>query len=284
MSSIAIITDDPLGFRSSRYLINRLCTRWEIHGHSISVAGLGECPQADIAILHVDRTCVTHEYLLACKNTKLTLNKGCLDISKRLISQSILSLDDNYDGPVIIKTNNNYGGLPEALDSTEGVLPSELYNDQSSLVNADWSQVRYISEGNYPVLPSKQPVPAEVWQNPCLLVEKFLPEIDSAGLYCMRSCFFFGDQQVHVMVKSHSRVIKGSNVIERTLLSCKSPPAIQAFIKEHDMDFGRLDYAIVGERVVVYDANKTATLSLTSGDEVFGRILLDLSAGILQYV
>lgn len=98
------------GSNFHEYYISHLSKIWLEQGHQVHVSfGLNEpLPEVDIAILHVDRTIVPEEYTHALKDYPIVVNRNVTDISKSVISSYLLSVDDTYDGPVIIKTNNNF--------------------------------------------------------------------------------------------------------------------------------------------------------------------------------
>jgi hypothetical protein len=49
------------------------------------------------------------------------------------------------------------------------------------------------------------------------------------------------------------------------------------------MDFGRIDYAIYKGNIVIFDANKTATLSNQASNEMYDSVIYPLALGIHYY-
>ncbi len=114
MKSIAIITDE-LNSRliDTRYFVGRLAKFWERKGVSVrTTAGCNFVP-ADLAIMHVDTSVVADEYLELARRYPVTLNGSVRSILKSDISRNLVQRHDAYDGPVIVKTNANYGGINE---------------------------------------------------------------------------------------------------------------------------------------------------------------------------
>ncbi|MDD4024225.1 MAG: hypothetical protein PHE57_09025, partial [Synergistales bacterium] len=108
---IHIVTrkDDRL---DSSSLVFRLSEIWKDEGHKVT-QGPTERLEADIGIVNIDQTKVPKEMIPANPSGRPILNSLILDISKRRISSNILDPDSSYQGEVIIKTDNNYFGLPE---------------------------------------------------------------------------------------------------------------------------------------------------------------------------
>ena len=47
------------------------------------------------------------------KHYPTVVNRRVTDISKRRISTNLVGPHDTYSGPVILKTDRNFGGLPQ---------------------------------------------------------------------------------------------------------------------------------------------------------------------------
>ena len=115
MKRILILTSNVR--KDGTYLIDAIAQRWKCSGYKVILhQGTKNIPDADIVILHVDRTYVQDDYVQFLSRFPVVLNRNVTDISKTMISNNILRKDENYLGPVIVKTNANYGGLPEASD------------------------------------------------------------------------------------------------------------------------------------------------------------------------
>ena len=75
---------------------------------------------AAAVINHVDLTVTPAPYLAYLKRFSTVINGGLVDISKSKYCRDLLASEDDYDGPVIIKTNLNYGGIKEYELSRRG--------------------------------------------------------------------------------------------------------------------------------------------------------------------
>ena len=88
-----------------RSLIDALGERWRGAGHAVSTHyGTRNLPDADIAVLHIDTTYQPEPYGEAIKKYPVTINGRALSIDKTAYSRITVSEQDEYEGPVIVKT------------------------------------------------------------------------------------------------------------------------------------------------------------------------------------
>lgn len=234
---------DPDSYKS--FLLYHLCDSWQRQGHSIKhVRGIEKpLPDADLLIMHVNLTIVPREYIEMARRYDFVINRNVTDISKPVSIALAVCPGDNYTGPVIIKTRNNYGSLPEKI-------AYELDD------NPDWSQVKWLR--GYPVYDSKEIIPRQVWGNKNLVVEKFLSEKDENGYYRIREWIFMGDRDLHFMNLSTHPVVKSTNSIKRIYLTAEDvPDELRTTRSQLGFDFGKFDYVIYNGKPVLFDINKT---------------------------
>jgi len=143
--------------------------------------------QFDLLLPHIDLTKVPGKYQHYMERFPKVLNRRVVDISKRHISKNLVSKNSDYKGPVIVKTNANYGGLPETFNPG---LVEKIYNRTYRFFKP--GVVRKMKPSNYQVYNTIEDVPHPVWRNPNLVVERFMPERED-DYYCIRVCFFLGD-------------------------------------------------------------------------------------------
>jgi hypothetical protein len=253
MRHIAIITHEHDGFATTNYFLRGVSEAWQESGIKVTVLqGLGKRVNADLGILHVDLTVVPPEYLEFMRQYPLTLNAGVADISKRRISRSLVSRGDGYDGPVIVKTDLNYGGRRESdIAKKSGSLKRYIHAVRRRL---PWSWGAQMGIWDYRIFESATEVPLPVWFNSSLIVERFLPERRD-GFYCTRSWTFLGDAERNMLIYAKQPIIK-LKVAVRTE-TVEVPEELRRMRAELGFDFGKFDYAVVDGRVVLYDANKT---------------------------
>jgi hypothetical protein len=221
------------------YLIGDFSRAFQAAGHQVvHLRGPYRRGEADVALLHVDLSVVPSEYLALAAHYPVLLNGGIPDIRKRTVSQARLLPTDAYDGPVIVKTDLNHGGVPERL-----------------LHAPPGREPRFVRGAiDYPIFPSLEAVPAAFRHNPALVIERFLPEREGAS-YCLRQAFFLGDRHLSWRVRSDQPIIRGDNIKEDAEIP--TPPALLHYRMEIGLDYGKIDFVEHGGRIVVLDVNKT---------------------------
>jgi len=228
-----------------RYIIHHLALRWNDMGYKVIIHyGTRNLPEADIVFLHVNRTIVPDAYANAVSTYPVVLNRYVSDISRRNYSVISLNRDDDYGGEVIVKTNRNYGGIPE-------------YRDRSRFarVKESWEDREFLDALNYTILNNVKAVPQGVWINKNLIVEKFLPEKEG-DLYFIRYWTFFGDKSLSGRFGSRNPIVKFGNM-ETSDESVPIPEELIQLRKKLNIDYGRFDYVVHAGKSIVLDINKT---------------------------
>ena len=77
------------------------------YGHAVPI-------QADLLIPQVDLSVLPGAYRRTVNSHHSVVNRNVADTLKTSFSRNLVSLNDDYDGPVIVKTNANFGGQPES--------------------------------------------------------------------------------------------------------------------------------------------------------------------------
>ena len=245
------------------YFIWALSKVWREQGHTVEVVkGVRNRIDADVVIPHMDATVVPPEYVEFLQKFPCVVNRGASDISKRVISQNLLARGDAYDGPVIVKTNLNCGGGPDINFSGTKVFfsarskkfwPAWLsFNRRKS--SSDWEKVNCMRCEDYQVFPSLKEVPAAVFSNPWLVVERFLPEHEN-GIYYLRIYKFFGNQAYCARLGSPHPIVKLRNITSREEVPI--PEEVVAVRRSLSMDYGKLDFVMREGRAIVFDVNRT---------------------------
>ncbi|HEY9778468.1 MAG TPA: hypothetical protein V6C81_32215 [Planktothrix sp.] len=280
--SIAIIAHEHDDFITRRSHLREVARIWQDNGFDVGVyIRPTKGARADIAILHVNLTVVPQEYLEFAQSFPIALNGRVADISKREISQQILDRDSKYDGPVLVKGNENYGGAPEKR--MEGLLAKAAAQTVSvHSTPSPASQFPRLSTYEYYVVDSVNNVPEDVWLNPNLVVEKFLPEKEG-DLYIMRNWHFLGDGEYHTKCWGHNPIVKGSHVLKREPITEPIPSELREIRRRLNFDFGKWDYALVDGKPVVFDVNKTPNLGALNEKQAKPKFEI-LSKGIYKYL
>lgn len=244
MATIVVLEHELQQHVDLPYMVRRFAEVWRESGHRVLLhRGLDSPPPADVAILHVDLTVVPEAYRELVARYERVVNGAVFDVSKSRFSQDLVYPDSDWAGPVIVKTEANYGGKPEQLWRS---------------IAAQLGRTTDIAPGPlaeaYPVYDSMRQVPQIVWRTPGLIVERFLPERDERGYY-VRIWSFFGDRELSTRWLAPDRIVKSANRIGRD--SVDVPDEIRAWRQRLGFDFGKFDYVRHGDRWVLLDVNRT---------------------------
>lgn len=246
-------------------------------GHQITVGPVEQVDSnADLSILHVDRTRIDPRSVPPNPSGRPFLNSRILDISKHHFSTLRVAPNDAWDGEVIVKSNLNCYGQREWNDSSHGLMA----RTRRKLARRSWRLARMLPPYTYPVLPKISSVPDWVWSNPELIVERFVPEREG-GLYCLRGWVFFGTRSYTYRMFSTEKVVKVASIVKHEFLG-EPPPELVAFREASGWDFGKFDYVEVDGRPVLLDINKTPTTAGSSGPDT--PRMRHLAAGLDEYL
>jgi hypothetical protein len=221
------------------YRIWALQRAWEAGGIEVTrVWGPPAHVDADVLISHIDLTLVPAKYHAILDSHPCVVNRAVRDVSKRRISRNLVRPGDGWDGPVIVKTDRNHGGLPESrrrlLRRRDGMDPLR-----------------------YPVYRAAAEVPAGAFRDPRLVVERFLPELEG-GRYHTRVYSFFGDRHVCTRRASPHPIVK---IPQGELVGpCPVPDEIVAERRRLGFDSGKFDFVLHDGVPVLLDANPTPAL------------------------
>jgi hypothetical protein len=259
---------------------------WERVGIEVMVApGVDRFVDADVAVAHVSLTVMPEAYRYHLARYPVAVNGAATDVSKRRVSQCLVLPGDGYDGPVIVKTDRNFGGLREAE-----FAPAPCWGRPAAWARRAWRRMAWdrarreaewwrttvcLDPASYPVFPSLAEMPSTVFENPALVVERFLPEREG-DLYALRSCAFLGDRYVNVRLLSPAPVVKASTVAREEV-----PPHEEVFEvrRRLGLDFGKIDYVVRDGRAVVFDANRTPAFG-AGGAAFRARVSTVLAEGL----
>jgi hypothetical protein len=271
VATIVILEHRLQGAAGLPYLVYALAERWRAAGHRVLVHyGLEDPPPGDIAVNNIELTIVPDAYRALFRRYRKVINGAVTDISKQRFSRDIVAREDDWHGPVIVKTTTNFGGKPEKLLRSIGERLHLPHDDIPGGPVAD----------GYPIYASAKQVPELAWTTPGLLVEKFLPEQDSHGYY-LRVWLFFGERETSGRWRASVPIIKGEDLLERE--DVPVPDELRARRKELGFDFGKFDYVRHGERFVLLDTNRTPSFTPAIGGRA-ARLPDQLAAGLESFL
>lgn len=284
IKSIAIMLHerDRRGAREN-YRIWPIAENWRRVGIDVRVVhGPDPCLDADILVPHIDCTVVPEEYWKVIRQHPRAINARLRDISKTAFSENLLSVDDTYDGPVIVKTNRNSGGFKD-LDFGQTSPQSLGDHLRKRLAWQPWLAARSLGWTHtlrkYPVFEHIAQVPDGVWRNPHLVVEKFFtPDCDHRGDHVLYLWIVMGDASLGLTLHSPDPFVKSATARLETF---EQPPAeILAAQKQHDCDYAKIDFILHEGRPILLDINRTPTLSDNAFSEHYINQTKELAQGI----
>lgn len=253
VARIAVITHEYDRFQSRRgilmrrdspYMLFDLLAELKRRGHSARIhRGPSSKHDADIAVLHVDATVTPSDYLEYARGFPFCLNLGATDISKRRISGAVLNQSDDWDGPVIVKSNLNHWGTPEQHLNRQAERAGKA---------TPFPGARIFDQ--YQVYASPAEVPPETFARTDLVVEKFVPEPEPDG-FAARFWIFCGDRERCTRYVSPQSVVKGDDTIRRETVPV--PEELRVLRQRLGFDYGKFDFVVNEGRAVLLDANKT---------------------------
>jgi hypothetical protein len=260
------------------YFIEVIARCWREAGHKVVfINGLQKNITADVAILHVNLSVVPDEYVRYTMQFPVALNFGITDIRKRSISQYLVQKDDHYDGPVIVKTDLNCGGIPEAkiynkpLPNRRSLMKyvrktvrkTRRAGIKLNLINANARRlVQSEYRESFQTFENKRRVPTYIWENDDWIVEKFVPEKEGSK-FVRRNAYFLGSKIIGFKSYSLDPIIKEEE--EGVSDKIEVPEEIILLKNKLGLDYGKIDYVMYKEKPVVLDVAKT----IGGGD--FGR-------------
>ena len=255
-ATIAILTHAQQGLRPGSTLARIADEHWSLHGHRIVIhRGLDTPPPADIAIQHVDLTRVPKPYLDLSTHYPRTINGAVADISKRRISTDLLGEDDDFFGPVMVKTDLNHAGMPERLlrQALPG-LRARLLSLLEHRLPCTW--FGHLPGDQYLLFERKDMVPRWVWRCRGLVVQPL--HVERRGhLFAMHQWYFLGDRDCVSTFLSSTPVVKLATVVERLPLHADVPAAMRRRRAELKFDYGKFDYVAPNGEPNLLDANRT---------------------------
>ena len=230
------------GKDASGYSLWRLIPFWQEDGHEVfTVFGPDDYQPADILFFHVDLSEIPEGYMELAYRYPATVNGRVRDIRKTAFSEHLLGMGDVWNGPVIVKSNRNYGGLPEAL---RGV----------PRLDGKGFDAPFSSPLDYQLYAQLQDVPREVFGMPDLVVQRFLPEIED-DLFHIHSYFFLGSWSKCTRTASTHPIVKDAT--RCASYPSKVAPEILDLRQRLGFDYGKFDYVHHEGRVFLLDVNKT---------------------------
>ncbi len=196
---------------------------------------------ADAAFLHVDMSLIPKDYLDLAARYPRVINGAVADIRKRHVSRNLLDPASGWTGPVLVKSDLNVGGKPEAFLAAKAARQSGQPAPTTDTPAYQW-------------FASLTDVPDAVWQDPTRVVERYLPEKCGTD-NVLRVWSFLGDYERCNWYAADEIIIKARHITAHG--ASEVPKEIRAERRRLGFDYGKFDFAITSEGPVLYDANRT---------------------------
>lgn len=249
-----------------QYLITYYSKFWHEKGtRVIALFGTERYVPADLIVVHVDLSVVPESYLEFAARYPIVVNGKVRDIRKSSVSRNLIQRDSGYQGPVIIKSDCNYAGMPE-----------RRYIAQQP----DDAQNLFKSPLEYRIYPSYANVPQNILRLQGIIVEKFQPEFED-GLYHIRFYNFLGHRGNCMRVASKSPLVHIDHSVKVEQIPFDA--RIEELRRDLQFDYGKFDYVVRGDEVVLFDANKTTGFVGRIDDPTMREARLYRAMGIYDY-
>lgn len=277
--SIAILLHElDTDARSRRYRLWSIVQNWRDLGCDVRlVNGTGPDARkavlaADILLPHLDCSVIAGDYAQLIDEHPRAINTRIRDIRKRAFSPIIVGgPDDPYQGPVIVKTNNNSGGSRDVEYScTNPNSPIERFNKwlawHPRVLPHCLGWTRTLPR--YPIFDSPRQVPRAAWRNKHVVVERFLTsDRDDQGRHLLHMWIVMGNASVGRTLASKDPYVKDRHA---ELGSFDNPPPEVVELRDHvGLDYGKIDFIIADGTPHVIDINWTPTLSGDPADPFY---------------
>jgi hypothetical protein len=240
------------------FFLDLILERFRSLGHSISLIAPDSRTPSDLdaGILHVACTRVPRKIVDRVPHELPVINRQVLDISKRRVSQMLVSENEPVQGPVIVKSDANFAGRNDferlgRVRRRVRMLAHRLRGGGSRADSIPYEIYESISE-----------VPRHVWSSRERVVERFIPEMEG-NLYCLRKWVFLGDVDLQVISRSDQPIIKANNA-RHAFIHDPVHPELLAERNRFGFDYGKFDYVMYNGRPVLLDANSTPGISARS--------------------
>lgn len=229
---------------TSSYMLYDILGELQRRKHEVVVArGLSLRPTGHAALLHVDATVTPDDYVDYGRSFPLCLNLGATDISKCRVSGAVLGVDDDWNGPVIVKSNRNSGGAPERRINWRARRAGHA---------EPFPEMPEMDE--YRIYDSPEELPDGVTADPNLSVERFVAEREPDG-FALRFWVFCGEAERCTRYVSTDKLVKAAKFVRKETVPV--PDELRHRRRELGFDYGKFDFVVHQGKAILLDANKT---------------------------
>ena len=251
---LAVYVGKQAGLANS-YFLRLLETAWRDYPVNIDVLDdPRQRTDADLAWMHVDETRRPAAYDAVRDTYPRVVNAAVGDVSKRRISRNLLCRDSTYDGPVIVKTDQNFFGR---ADYAQCRRQNGSVSHAAQYLAGRLPTIRNHMRRNstYPVYERVDQVLVTVWWNRRLVVERYVPETRD-DMFCLRTWLFLGRRELGWLSYARSPIVKAANTVHREQIA-DVPRELRQTRRSLGFDYGKFDYVIHNDRPELLDVTAT---------------------------
>ena len=265
------------------YIVDHLVRCWREDGHEVVyLFGTKTYVPADLVLVHVNLSIVPEEYVAFASRYPIVLNGEVRDIRKSVISANLVARSDSWTGPVIVKSDLNFGGAPErALTPRAPDEGSRLRRAARRVAERLAGRGEVDDWTKYRVFDSVADVPPSLFQRRDVVVERFLPECEG-GLFHLRVYQALGDRWTCTRLACPEPVFKAWMSVRAEAI--EPSPEVETWRKRFRLDYGKLDYVVHDGRPVLIDVNKTTGASASMADAPLQTMRRRLAEGLYSYL
>lgn len=261
------------------YAIHGMMKYWAQHNIIVELifGPSSKPPSADLIFVHVDLSIVPNFYIDYASQFPIVLNGKITDIRKSVVCDHLITAKNlAYQGPVIVKSDLNAAGVPEAKSDNKIVRRLKKVYRWINPPIVDISK-----QDDYQIFPSLTDVPDDYFLDKNVVIQKFFPEIEN-DLYHVRSYSFLGSSYSCMRISGFKPVIHLGNA--NNIKVVEPHPQIVALRDKFDMDYGKLDYVLHNGAPILLDVNKTLGGSKKESDSIVLSLRKERAKGLFPFL
>lgn len=238
------------------YYLSGLVNHWQRNGHEIIfLFGTERFVPADLLFVHVDLSVVPQAYRAFADRYPIAINDNVKEDQGVALRPDLLQPDDDWDGPVIVKSDKYAVGPPGCARGGLFVKAYKKLLATMFRLGLDQYNPPLGTAVEYPIYDHLQEVPPSYFYNFKVSIQKFTPEKED-GFYCVRQMRFLGDHLSCTRLKGKHPVVRSKNaeVVEQDI---NPHPKIVALRDRLQFDYGKFDYVVTGGEATLLSAHKT---------------------------
>lgn len=279
---IAVLFHEREESERTTYIVDHLARFWREDGHEVVyLFGTRRHVPADLVFVHVNLSVVHPEYLAFAARYPLAVNGSVRDIRKSTISTNLVRPGDGWQGPVVVKSDLNFGGLPE-LELEGSWLARRVPHWHALRDRAAQAAGRPVFRSwmDYRIFDSVADVPASLFRRRDVVVERFLPHFEN-DLYHVHVYQFLGDRATCTRLASRQPLFKAHMTVSAEPV--EPHPEVTAWREHLQIDYGKLDYVIHDGKPMLIDVNKTTGASRHMDESALDAMRRHLAEGLYSY-